>query len=164
MKKRRLLSALAALLLVALLAGCGDAPSLPEAGAANPMVAYESLGEAGEALGFTAALPTPPNNYNLGDIYVIGGTVLHVIFRNAEEQEIIFRAAKTEDEITGVYAEYDYEETAELAGQSVALQGNDEDAVYVAAWQQNGVQCALLFEAPVTTGQVGAMLYGVSFG
>lgn len=162
-----------ALLLAIVLSACGGSSSSKSASSAvspssasqsgnstaaelpNPIVSYDTLEKAVEALGFSVRTPQwMPDGYTQSRIEVIGGTMLQLAYSKSEDDTITYRVAKGEEDISGDYNEYANEATIEAAGITVTARGDQEEMLSVATWQADGLTYSLGFDKPITAEEI----------
>lgn len=108
----------------------------------NPVVEYKTVEDAEKAIDFKA--PTPeklPKGYELDSVSVISNEIFHIFYKNGEN-EILYRAAKGSEDISGDYNKYEAEETDEINGLSITLKG-DGSKYYTAIWNDGEFSYAL---------------------
>lgn len=116
----------------------------------NPIVDYSSVGDAKKAVDFDFnTLDNLPDGFKMDIISVIGDELVQITYKNGKN-EICYRIAKCEDEISGVYNEYQTNSTVTVGETEVSVKGTD-DKVNVATWTKDGLSFALC----VNTGNEG---------
>lgn len=100
----------------------------------NPIAEYDYIFEAEYAAGFKVVIPAVLETNALEHIYVIAGKVVELNYKNG----IIYRTAKGNKDISGIYATYPYIETFEEVAFHVTVQGN-MDLYYVSTWTGYGM-------------------------
>lgn len=108
----------------------------------NPVVEYKTVEDAEKAIDFK--VPTPeklPKGYELDSVSVISNEIFQIFYKNGEN-EILYRAAKGSEDISGDYNEYEAEETDEINGLSITLKG-DGSKYYTAIWNDGEFSYAL---------------------
>ena len=98
----------------------------------NPLTAHQSLDALETAVGFTFQAPTPPVGYETTTYTDIGGTLAQVVFSKGEHL-ITYRVSKGTENNSGIYAEFENQEVANMAPNGVTYQGND-GAFQLAIW------------------------------
>jgi len=114
-------------------------------GIANPLVGYELLVDAEEALGWSVNYPTLPIDYT---VTVIAGQTLHIEWQD-ETGESYFRAASADigmDDISGDYTVYPADRTID----GIRLRGESADAYILISWQSGGFVYAYSTSYPMT--------------
>lgn len=106
--------------------------------AVNPMVEYDYLFEAEYAAGFEIAVPAVLEAGKLEQIFVIGGKVVELTYKN----DIVYRTAKGTGDISGIYKEFPYVETFTEGAFEVTAKGNS-DLYYVSLWTGFGMTWSL---------------------
>ena len=116
-------------------------------GLPNPMVAYDSIDEALTVLDFTPRLPEI--SWTLKSVYVIGGDLLQIEYEH-NGNTVSYRTAPGISDISGVYDTSSYKADTEISGKAVTLQGNEENTLTLATWNDKDFSYSLLFTNPVT--------------
>ncbi len=99
----------------------------------NPWEGCENIADAGKLVGFTVTLPkTVPDGYTQKSIEAIKDNTVQIIYENGENQ-IVFRQAKGNDDISGDYTEYKENNTLTVGTLKVIAKGND-GKVNLATW------------------------------
>lgn len=114
----------------------------------NPMVEYSSIEEAESAIGVT--LPQPavlPKGYAITAVFTIGKTVIQATYKNTENKEICYRAAKGTDDISGIYGQYE-EKTMDIGGVQVLTKWS-KDGIILARWNTNTQTFSISFDKAV---------------
>lgn len=112
----------------------------------NPFVDCETIEEAEKLAGFEVQLPTNiPEVYVKTAIRVIENELVEVDFENGENQ-ICFRKAKGNDDISGDYNEYEEKNVIKVKEQDVNIKGND-GKVNVATWTDEEYSYAICVNA-----------------
>lgn len=114
---------------------CG---TMTNTAAPNPMVEYTYIFEAEYAVDFGVAVPTVLGTDKIEHIYVISGKVVELDYKN----DIVYRTALGEEDISGVYTTYPYTEIFEEGAFHVTAKGN-VDLYYVAVWTGCGMSWSL---------------------
>lgn len=105
---------------------------------ANPLVEYDYIFEAEYAVGFSIAVPTVLGADKIKHIYVISNKVVELVFKN----KIIYRTARGNEDISGIYTTYPYAETFDAGEFHVTAKGN-RDLYYVSVWTGYGMTWSL---------------------
>lgn len=105
-------------------------------GMPSPVVDYESLKEAEDAIGFEITLPEVLDGYSEPIISTISGDTIQVIYSNDDGREITIRKAEGTADISGDYNVYTEECTASVNGDVVTIVGNG-GKYNVATWTAN---------------------------
>lgn len=128
------LSAMMALSLVA----CGNAnASNPNVQPPSPFTDHETLADAAKEVGFEISIPDSMQGFDKC-VYRANkeGNMLEVIFQNGDE-EIRFRKAAGDGDISGNYSEFSEEEDVDIDGTTVTMKGSENKA-NVATWNKDG--------------------------
>ena len=116
----------------------------------SPIVEYQTIDEAKKAVDFAVALPDKlPAGYQTDFISTINTEpkVFQIIYRQGDN-EITYRAAKTDIDISGDYNIYKIKKTLKSGNLDIAIRGNQDIAG--ATWQQNGITYSLMFSSEIT--------------
>lgn len=85
----------------------------------NPLVEYKTVDEAKNTLSFDAPVPTfVPDGYKIDYVGTIAGETLQIFYKNGKN-EIVFRAAKGSDDISGDYNVYKNTKTEHTADRNL---------------------------------------------
>ncbi len=164
MKKRNLIILL---ICVALLftASCGantDEEKVDgNADMANPFVECENIAAAEELTGFEFGMADISSEFASETISAIENSLIQVVYKDGEDNEVSFRKGVGEEDISGDYTAYSVENEVEVAGHKITLKGSDE-GFNVAIWSEDGyaycVRSSLPIAEDVVTGYVESML------
>jgi len=114
--------------------------------AVNYSQEYKTLEEAEKALNLKAnPLKTLPKGLKMESISVISNEIIQVEY-NDGSNNIIFRAGKGIDNISGDYNVYQVKNTAKVNGINITLEGNKSEEYNLAAWEKDGVSYSILAE------------------
>lgn len=125
----------------------------------NPIREYDTLEEALAVLALTLREPALPEGYEVGEVAVIAGRVLQVIYRS-DADTVTFRAAAGEEDVSGDYNVYDSVQTVELGGCQVTEKG-DGTVVNLALWSQDGVSYALRSQSGLSRAELERCMVGI---
>lgn len=101
----------------------------------NPWTEYKSVDEAKKTVNFEAPVPTKvTDGYKLDYISTLDGELLQIVYRNAEDKQISYRAAKGSEDISGDYNVYDTSEELQVGGNTVTVKGIG-GKYYLAIWE-----------------------------
>lgn len=103
----------------------------------NPYVSYVTLEDACAAAGFALSIPESMNGYGDPVFQVMNGSMLQVIYRNAEEETVTIRKEPGSEDISGDYRVYEQSEEISLGERTAILKGNN-DMVSLALWTEDG--------------------------
>lgn len=106
-------------------------------GMPSPIIDYEALKEAEDAVGFEISLPETLDGYSEMIISTISDDTIQVIYTNDAGREIVIRKAEGTADISGDYNVYAEECTATVNGDIVTISGND-GKYNVATWNADG--------------------------
>lgn len=91
----------------------------------NPIVNYKTVDEAKKAVKFAVSIPTAvPSGYELENVSVISNEIFQMIFKN-DENEICYRMAEGNDDISGDYNAYSNTKTLKINNLEITAKGND---------------------------------------
>lgn len=100
----------------------------------NPFVSYENVDKAKKALNFEPSFPAYiPEEFILDDISVMGNDLLQLIYRDKDNDRLLFRTAKGNEDISGDYNTYANVETINMNNYEITMQGND-NLYHKACW------------------------------
>ena len=101
----------------------------------NPWTEYKSVDEAKKAVNFEAPVPTKvTDGYKLDYISTLDSELLQIVYRNADDKQISYRAAKGSGDISGDYNVYDTSEKLQVGGNTVTVKGIG-GKYYLAIWE-----------------------------
>lgn len=108
----------------------------------NPFIEYQTIQEAEETAGFQAMLPAKlPEGYTQNTIYAIENDLIEVNYLKGED-EICFRQAQGDSDISGDYREYDEMNTIMMDELEITTKGNN-GKVNVATWRNGDYTFAI---------------------
>lgn len=103
----------------------------------NPLVEYKTVDEAKNTLSFDAPVPTfVPDGYKIDYVGTIAGETLQIFYKNGKN-EIVFRAAKGSDDISGDCNVYKNTKTVSVNGTDAKYRENGETSG--AVWTNDGL-------------------------
>ena len=115
----------------------------------NPIVTYETIDEAKEALDFEPVIPGKINEeYETSHICVIDKKLFQVTFKNGTD-EILYRMSKGNEDISGDYNEYEVTRDVDIDGIKAVFKGN-ADKVYVITWSDDEFSYSMSFTAGIS--------------
>ena len=115
-------------------------------GMPNPMVEYPTVEDATIQVGHLCPLPSIYERYSK-KAYVISNTMIQIDYYDDEGRILTLREeARPSGDISGVYTEYAYTGTAQIAGNEVTLKGDSADFIYVATWNDGAYSHSLTYE------------------
>ena len=113
---------------------------------ANYIQEYKTLDEAEKALNLKVnSLKTLPKGFKMESISVISNEIIQVEY-NDGNNNIIFRAGKGIDNISGDYNVYQVKNTAKVNGISINLEGNKSKEYNLALWEKDGISYSISAE------------------
>lgn len=116
---------------------------------ANPFVSYDTMEEAGTAVGFDFLVPDMVNDYAERNIQVMNGEMLQVTYLTEAGEMLILRKAKGSDDISGDYTVYADTKTVTLPnGAEAELRGGD-GSFQSAVWTLDDYTYAVSSDLPM---------------
>lgn len=112
--------------------------TMADAAVSNPIVEYHYIFEAEYAVNFNITIPAVLGLDKVKHIYVISNKVVELQYKN----DIVYRTARGEGDISGIYEAYPCVETFEEGGVHVTAKGN-KDLYYVSVWSGYGMTWSL---------------------
>lgn len=120
-----------------------DAVQIP-----NPITEYKTVEDAEKAISFKAKLPSKlPDGYKMSFISVISGETLNIFYSNGTN-EICYRMAKGNEDISGDYNIYKTKNEVTVNGLKVTLRENGETSG--AVWTNDGYSFSLFCKKALT--------------
>lgn len=127
----------------------------------NPLVNYNTVDEARKAVGFDFAVPAiVPDGYKMGDIIVISNDLAEIFYKNGDN-EILYRSAKGNADISGSYTVYDKVKAITVGNSDITIKGNAGDNVNLATWTRDGVSFSLSFDQGVDQKVLSTMIRSI---
>ena len=153
---KKLLSLFLSTVLAINVVGCAKVPQKSESEPTqeqvqipNPIVTYETIDEAQEALDFEPVLPEKINeDYKISHICVIDKKLFQVTFKNGTD-EVLYRMSKGSEDISGDYNEYELTRDIDVDGIKAVFKGN-ADKVYVMTWSNDDFSYSISFTAGIS--------------
>lgn len=107
---------------------------------------YKTLDEAEKALNFKVnPLKTFPNGFKVENVSVISNEMIQVDYNNGNHN-MIFRAGKGTDNISGDYNTYQVKNTVKVNGIDVTLEGNKNEEYNLATWKKDDISYSISTE------------------
>lgn len=104
---------------------------------------YKTLDEAEKALNLKInPLKTLPKGFKMENINVISNEIMQVEY-NDGNNNIIFRAGKGIDNISGDYNIYQVKNVAKVNGIDITLEGNKSEEYNLAEWEKDGISYSI---------------------
>lgn len=114
----------------------------------NPITEYKTAEDAEKAISFKAKLPSKlPDGYKMSFISVISGETLNIFYSNGTN-EICYRMAKGNEDISGDYNVYKTKNEVTVNGLNVTLRENGETSG--AVWTNDGYSFSLFCKKALT--------------
>ncbi|MBE6089004.1 MAG: hypothetical protein E7206_13395 [Clostridium beijerinckii] len=107
---------------------------------------YKTLDEAEKALNLKVnPLKTLPNGFKVENVSVISNEMIQVDYNNGNNN-MIFRAGKSTDNISGDYNTYQVKNTVKVNGIDVTLEGNKNEEYNLATWKKDDISYSISTE------------------
>ncbi|NRU96310.1 hypothetical protein [Clostridium beijerinckii] len=107
---------------------------------------YKTLDEAEKALNLKVnPLKTLPNGFKVENVSVISNEMIQVDYNNGNNN-MIFRAGKSTDNISGDYNTYQFKNTVKVNGIDVTLEGNKNEEYNLATWKKDDISYSISTE------------------
>ena len=126
----------------------------------NPIISYESLETAEEAIGYTVTVPEI-NGYPEHTVQIIGGNLLQLVMLAEDGSTIIIRKSIGDEDVSGDYNLYSQTAAVNCEGREATFRG-DDDMVSTASWTADGFSYAVLCEGPVTRDVMTSLVSQIS--
>ena len=121
----------------------------------NPWTEYKSVDEAKKAVNFEAPVPTKvTDGYKLDYISTLDGELLQIVYRNADDKQISYRAAKGSD-----YNVYKDTKTVKAGDVSVTLRKGDKTSS--AIWTNGGMTFALYADGGLSDAEITEVIKNI---
>ncbi len=126
----------------------------------NPWTEYKSVDEAKKAVNFEAPVPTKvTDGYKLDYISTLDGELLQIVYRNADDKQISYRAAKGSGDISGDYNVYKDTKTVKADDVSVTLRKGDKTSS--AIWTNGGMTFALYADGGLSDAEITEVIKNI---
>jgi AAA ATPase containing von Willebrand factor type A (vWA) domain len=107
---------------------------------------YKTLDEAEKALNLKVSqLKTLPTGFKVESVSVISNELIQVDYNNGNSN-MVFRAGKSTDNISGDYNTYQVKTTVKVNGIDVTLQGNKNEEYNLATWKKDDISYSISTE------------------
>ncbi len=107
---------------------------------------YKTLDEAEKALNLKVSpLKTLPNGFKVENVSIISNEMIQVDYNNGNNN-MIFRAGKSTDNISGDYNTYQVKNTVKVNGIDVTLEGNKNEEYNLATWKKDDISYSISTE------------------
>lgn len=126
----------------------------------NPLVEYETLGQAARAAGFELTAPGTVNGSDSRVYQAIEGDLLEVIYRRGEDEAARVRKAQGGEDISGDYNVYDQVSAVDVDGLSVTMKG-ENNLVKLAIWTGGGYTYAVSVTGGISTSGMTALVSAI---
>lgn len=128
----------------------------------NPITEHKTIEELNNVVGFDVKLPKVGNDYKITFMSNISDDLAQVVYNNGSN-EITYRMAKGNDDISGDYNVYNDTKTVEIKGAKVTLKGND-GKYNVAVWSKGDYTYSLgSYNESMTENGICAVVESVEF-
>ena len=110
---------------------------------------YKTLDEAEKALNLKVnPLKTLPNGFKVENVSVISNEMIQVDYNNGNNN-MIFRAGKSTDNISGDYNTYQVKNTVKVNGIDITLEGNKNEEYNLATWKKDDISYSISTEGGI---------------
>lgn len=127
----------------------------------NPFADYATLEEAEKAAGFSLTAPETVDGYSERLIQVMSGSMIQIIFRDAEENRLFIRKEAGSEDISGDYNNYSEINTISVDGCEVTMKG-ENGLVSVAIWTDGAYTYAVTADKPMTQDVMTSLVSAVA--
>lgn len=114
----------------------------------SPIVECSTVQEAQEIVGFEIHLPNNISNFNIETVNVYDDSMIDIIYKNENQEEIRVRKAKGSDDISGDYTVYNQEGTIVVGNIDFYIKGNDGN-INLITWTNNGYTHAISLDKQI---------------
>lgn len=100
----------------------------------NPFVPYESLDDVKDVLSFDPVVPSVlPAGFEQNEITSTGSDFLQIVYTDRNDNRIVYRMAKSSEDISGDYNTYKINKEVKIGDLTVTMRGNDKisNAVWI---------------------------------
>ena len=116
----------------------------------NPITDFDTIDQAEKVVGFAVQTPhSIPLGYSQSQIQTIAEKTVQIFYKNGENQ-ILFRQARGNEDISGDYNVYEQEQKISIGDVSFLLKGND-NKVNLATWQEGDYTYSMMV-TPIENG------------
>ena len=124
------------------------------------MQQFDSIGELADSLSYPLLLPAwLPEGYALESVRCLQGELAEVVWQYGE-QSLTYRMAPGEQDVSGDFTSYGWEETITAGPYTVTCKGED-GLVLLAVWSDGTYSFSLHTSAGLTTDQVQAIIESI---
>lgn len=123
---------------------------------------FDSVGELADSLSYPLLLPAEvPDGYALERIRCLQGQLAEVVWRGTDGQSLTYRMAPGEQDVSGDFTAYGWEETLTAGAYTVTCKGEDA-LVFLAVWSDGTYSFSLHASAGLTTAQTAELIESLS--
>ena len=130
-------------------------PHRPDIQTVTPYHVCETIREAEDITGFTFAYPETYKDWKVSQIRVYTGSMIEVIYADADGETARIRKAEGNDDISGDYNAYAQETILHAGTREITARG-DDDSVSLMTWSENGYSCSVSFSEPLSSEDAAA--------
>ncbi len=127
----------------------------------NPFVDYSTLAEAEKEAGFDLTAPETVDGYSEKFIQVMSGSMIQIIFHDAEDNRLFIRKEAGSEDISGDYNNYTEINTISVDGREVTMKG-ETGLVSVAIWTDGAYTYAVTADKPMAQDAMSALVSAVA--
>jgi len=123
---------------------------------------FGSVGELADNLSYPLLLPAEvPEGYEPESIRCLQGQLAEVVWQGADSQSLTYRMAPGEQDVSGDFTAYGWEETLTAGSYTVTCKGEDA-LVFLAVWSDGTYSFSLHASAGLTTEQTTGLIQSLS--
>ena len=123
---------------------------------------FGSVGELADNLSYPLLLPAEvPEGYEPESIRRLQGQLAEVVWQGADSQSLTYRMAPGEQDVSGDFTAYGWEETLTAGSYTVTCKGEDA-LVFLAVWSDGTYSFSLHASAGLTTEQTTELIQSLS--
>lgn len=123
---------------------------------------FGSVGELADNLSYPLLLPAEvPDGYEPESIRCLQGQLAEVVWQGADSQSLTYRMAPGEQDVSGDFTAYGWEETLTAGSYTVTCKGEDA-LVFLAVWSDGTYSFSLHASAGLTTEQTTGLIQSLS--
>lgn len=123
---------------------------------------FGSVGELADNLSYPLLLPAEvPEGYEPESIRCLQGQLAEVVWQGADSQSLTYRMAPGEQDVSGDFTAYGWEETLTAGSYTVTCKGEDA-LVFLAVWSDGTYSFSLHASAGLTTEQTTELIQSLS--
>ncbi len=131
----------------------------------NPFTEYKTIEEAKKALNFDAPVPSSVlDGYEIAYVSTLGNDFLQIVYEKGEN-EITYRVAVSNEDISGDYNVYKDVKTVKIAGNDVTVKQNVSDASFSdsqnATWKNGNLSFSVFSNAKISDDALSALISSI---